>query len=79
MNTRKKIIHDPDLAKVEAALQRAGARAREIARKTHTPLIIYKDGKIRRHRVYNEDISCHSRKIWGRILILNYSIHTVNN
>lgn len=57
MNTGKMIIHDPDLAKVEAALQRAGERAREIARKTRTPLIIYKDGKIRRYRVYNEDIS----------------------
>lgn len=51
MNTGKKIIHDPDLAKVEAALQWAGARAREIARKTRTPLIIYKDGKIREYKV----------------------------
>ena len=33
MNTGKKTIQDPDLAKVEAALQRAGTRAREIARK----------------------------------------------
>ena len=57
MNTGKKIIHDRDLAKVEVALQRAGERAREIARKTRTPIIIYKDGKIGRHRVYNEDIS----------------------
>jgi len=57
MNTEKKIIHDPDLAKVEEALQRAGARAREIARKTRTPLIIYKDGKIREYKVCNEDIS----------------------
>ena len=55
--TTKKTIQDPDLAKVEAALQRAGARAREIARKTRTPLIIYKDGKIREYKVYNEDIS----------------------
>ena len=55
MTTTKKTIQDPDLAKVEAALQRAGAR--EIARKTRTPLIIYKDGKIMRYRIYNEDIS----------------------
>ena len=46
MPTTKKTIQDPDLAKVEAALLRAGARAREIARKTHTPLVIYKDGRI---------------------------------
>ena len=57
MNTEKKIIHDPDLAKVEAALLRAGARAREIARKTRTPLIIYKDGKIMRYRIYDKDTS----------------------
>ena len=57
MTTTKKTIQDPDLAKVEAALQRAGARAREIAMKTRTPLIIYKDGKIREYKVYNEDIS----------------------
>ncbi len=56
MTTTEKIIQDPDFAKVEAALKRAGARAREIARQTHTPLIIYKDGKIR-YRIYNEDIS----------------------
>lgn len=56
MNTTKKTIQDPDLAKVEAALQRAGARAREIARETSTPLIIYKDGKIR-YRICDEDIS----------------------
>ena len=57
MTTTKKTIQDPDLAKVEAALPRAGARAREIAMKTRTPLIIYKDGKTREYKVYNEDIS----------------------
>ncbi|MDI6686626.1 MAG: hypothetical protein QME06_00210 [Desulfobacterales bacterium] len=49
-------VQDPDLARVEAALLRAGAKAREIARQTSTPLIIYKDGKIR-YRIYNENIS----------------------
>jgi len=37
MNTENKIIHDPDLAKVEAALQRAGARAWEIAGRKPVP------------------------------------------
>jgi hypothetical protein len=46
MTTTKKIIQDPDLARVEAALKRAGARAREIARQTGTPLVIYKNGRI---------------------------------
>ena len=57
MTTTKKTIQDPDLARVEAALQRAAKKARKIAMDTRTPLIIYKDGKIRRYRVYNEDIS----------------------
>jgi hypothetical protein len=46
MTTTKIIIQDPDLARVEAALKRAGARAREIARQTGTPLVIYKDGRV---------------------------------
>jgi hypothetical protein len=46
MTTTKKIIQDPDLARVEAALIRAGARAREIASRTGTPLVIYKNGRI---------------------------------
>jgi len=51
MNITKKKIQDPDLAKVESALKRAAKQARKTARDTRTPLIIYKDGKIRRHKV----------------------------
>ncbi len=57
MATTEKIIQDPDLARVEVALRRAAQKARKTAKDTRTPLIIYKDGKIRRYRVYNEDIS----------------------
>ena len=39
-------IEDPDLAKVEAALIRAGQRARKIAKDTGTPLVLYENGKI---------------------------------
>ena len=46
MPTTKKIIQDPDLARVEVALQRAAQKARKIARDTHTPLVIYQDGQI---------------------------------
>ena len=49
MTTTKKTIQDPDLARVEAALQRAAKKARKTAKDTRTPLIIYKDGKIRRY------------------------------
>jgi len=44
--TTTKIIQDPDLARVEVALQRAAQRARKIAKDTRTPLVIYKDGRI---------------------------------
>jgi hypothetical protein len=51
MTTTNNTIQDPDLARVEAALQRAAQKARKTAKDTRTPLIIYKDGKIRRYRV----------------------------
>ena len=46
MTTTKKIIQDPDLARVEAALLRAAQKARKTAKDTRTPLVIYKDGQI---------------------------------
>ena len=45
MKKTSKTIKDPDLAKVEDALKRAGQTARKIARDTGTPLVLYKDGK----------------------------------
>jgi hypothetical protein len=46
MTTTKKTIQDPDLARVEAALQRASQKARKTAKDTRTPLVIYKNGRI---------------------------------
>ena len=46
MTTIKKTIQDPDLAGVEAALQRAAQKARKTAKDTRTPLVIYKNGRI---------------------------------
>ena len=46
MTTTKKIIQDPDLARVEVALQRAAQTARKTAKDTRTPLVIYKNGRI---------------------------------
>ncbi len=45
MSETDNIIEDPDLAKVEVALIRAGKRARKIAKDTGTPLVLYKNGK----------------------------------
>ena len=46
MNKVKKKIQDSDLASVEVALRRAARRARTIAEKTHTPLVIYENGRV---------------------------------
>jgi len=46
MTKEKQKVKDTDMEKVGAALQRAAARAREIARRTGTPLIIYRNGQI---------------------------------
>jgi hypothetical protein len=46
MTITKKQIQDPDLVRVEAALQRAAQRARKTAKDTRTPLVIYKNGRI---------------------------------
>jgi len=46
MSKVKKRIQDNDLAGAEVALRRAARKARTIAEKTHTPLVIYEDGKV---------------------------------
>jgi diaminopimelate decarboxylase len=46
MTAKKNLPKDPDLANVEKALKRAGKAARELARKTHTPCYVIKEGKI---------------------------------
>jgi len=46
---------DPDMQGAPYALLRAAKRAREIARKTNTPLIIERDGKIVEEWVTDED------------------------
>lgn len=42
----KSRITDPDLAKSRDALLRAGQRARELAERTGTPLVTWRDGKV---------------------------------
>lgn len=37
---------DEELANVEAALLRAAKKAKEIAERTHTPLVIYENGHL---------------------------------
>ena len=54
MTTAKKTIQDPDLARVEAALQRAAQKARKTAKDTRTPLVIYKNGRIIKQPVEEE-------------------------
>ena len=46
--------NDTDLAGADAALKRAAKRAREIAELTHTPLVTYEDGKVRKRMIVRE-------------------------
>jgi hypothetical protein len=46
MNEKKSEIRDPDMAGVGPALLRAAKRAREIAARTHTPLVYYENGRV---------------------------------
>jgi len=48
---KKDISSNGRLSGVEAALRRAGQRARELAAKTGTPLVIYSDGKIKKLKI----------------------------
>ena len=46
MTRGKSRATDPDFAGTEDALRRAALRARETARSTGTPLVIWRDGKV---------------------------------
>jgi hypothetical protein len=48
MKQKKDTSNNGKLSGVEAALRRAGQRARELAARTGTPLVIYRDGKIKK-------------------------------
>jgi hypothetical protein len=49
--------NDADLAGAGEALKRAAKRAREIAERTHTPLVTYKDGHVQKRMVVRESHS----------------------
>jgi len=51
MKAVEKTTRDEDLAKVGAALRRAAKQARKIAERTHTPLVIYEQGRVKRKMV----------------------------
>lgn len=46
MTVKKALPNDADLANVEKALKRAAKSAKELARKTHTPCYVVKEGRI---------------------------------
>lgn len=49
--------NDADLAGAGEALKRAAKRAREIAERTHTPLVTYKDGHVQKRLIVRESHS----------------------
>ena len=50
---------DPDMVNAEIALKRAAHKAREIARKAGTSVVIFKDGEIREEQGDNHAHSGH--------------------
>ncbi|HYX28978.1 MAG TPA: hypothetical protein VE863_10440 [Pyrinomonadaceae bacterium] len=60
MKQRKNTSRNGRLSGVEAALRRAGQRARELAAKTGTPLVIYSDGKIKKLRISSKPATTRS-------------------
>ncbi len=54
MKTVKGTVWEKDVANVSAALRRAARQARKRAQQTHTPLVIYEDGRIKRKMVMQE-------------------------
>jgi len=48
---KKRPIEDKDMEGSLAALKRAARRARVIAAQTHTPLVIYKNGRIEKRMI----------------------------
>jgi len=44
--TKRRRVKDPDIRGVEPALRRAAKTARRIAKATHTPLVIWENGKV---------------------------------
>ncbi|MBM4228725.1 MAG: hypothetical protein FJ164_13450 [Gammaproteobacteria bacterium] len=49
-------LPDPDMQGAAAALMRAAMRAREIAYRTNTPLIVFEDGKLIEQWISAEDL-----------------------
>ena len=48
---QSKAVKGATVAGVQSALLRAGERAREVAARTQTPLVIYRDGRIEKRMV----------------------------
>ncbi len=55
MKSVKKTVRDEDLAKVGLALRRAARQARKIAERTHTPLVVYQQGRVVQKRIKKEE------------------------
>lgn len=51
MKQTKIHIRDADLTNADAALKRAGVRARKLAEQTNTPLVVYEGGRVTRKKV----------------------------
>ena len=49
-----KKMQDVDMAQSAKALKRAAERAKQTAERTHTPFVVYRDGKIEKRMIVRE-------------------------
>ena len=62
MNDKRKLTSDAERHDEERALRRAKRQAREIAARTGTPLVIYRDGKIEKRRLVDGAVTSASEQ-----------------
>ncbi|WP_156932902.1 hypothetical protein [Desulfonatronum lacustre] len=53
--TEQQAPRDQDMLHTAAALKRAAKKARELALRTQTPLVVYRDGKVEKQMIVREE------------------------
>ncbi|SMP76264.1 hypothetical protein SAMN06295888_12348 [Desulfonatronum zhilinae] len=53
--TDQQAPRDQDMLHTAAALKRAAKKARELALRTQTPLVVYRDGKVEKQMIVREE------------------------
>ena len=63
MNDKHKLTSDAERNDEERALRRAERQAREVAARTGTPLVVYRDGKVEKQRLVDGAVTSASEQV----------------